>query len=213
MGKYGVHSGTGEAKRLKADGKYVPNAKMLRYLDFKTDFINSKTAASAAGVSVATGEGVRAYAFSPVADTALRFEEIVPENIPRKARMNVTVYYTASGSATGNASYVGSGIVWDIDYKSVDLFTSGTSVYNCNYLLSSAYSNATGLGSWGYQSTSGSTTTSLSGTVSSAIVTLPASAVRANSYIHMILYRDVGESADDFSYSAYLICGKLEYVE
>jgi len=214
MGKYGVHSGIGEAKRLKVDGKYVPNAKMLRYLDFKTNFINGKTAASASGMQTTAGEGIRAYVFGSAADAALRFEEIVPENIPRNARMDVTVYYTASGTAVGgNQVYTGSGIVWDIDYKAVDLFTSGTTVFNYNYILSGAYSNATATGSWGYQSTSGSSIGTLSGTVSSATITIPASKVRANSYIHMILYRDVGESADDFSYSAFLICGKVEYVD
>lgn len=211
MGNYGFHSGEGNAKTVKSGVGFLPNARVLYTKDFDTTYLRGKSAAYMSGIGIIRGEWIKTYSFREKVDQAVGFEELVPSNIPRGARLNVSLYFTCSG--VNAATWAGSGVVWDIDYHVTSLLVSGTTVDRKYYTVGSGvYYNATDYANWEPLTQSGTTSVNLSGTMSKALITIPAINVEPNSILKAVVFRDVSETNDNIEQEVHLICAKLEYV-
>jgi len=164
------------------------------------------------GVSVG-GIGAKistpAYAFSSGIDNkdrAVHFHTVVPSSISRDASLIVRPYWTCmSGGA--NTYFLGSGVVWDVDYNITPLTSvSGTS-YGTRKQISGAVTNATD--SVTYLAQAGL----LSGVVCDANIRIPKGKVYPDAYVNCILFRDGSEAADDLGADVFLLAVALEYVK
>jgi len=229
MGNYGFSKGNLKTKEMKVDGNIVHNTRVLRYEDFDntsisganwtTEMPTSSFPLRGRGAAWTSGiDSVPAYAFfGNTVSGAVSIVELVPTGITRGTRADVTVYFTCSGIAA--ATFIGSGVVWGLDYATWDVYTSGVQVAGYNYTpdgnaIDNVFGNATATAKWTPRTTSGTATNiNMSGTVSSATITIPAKSIRPDSFLRMVLYRDTANSADDLDRLIYLIGGKIEYVE
>jgi len=205
MGTYGVHSGVYDAKNVKVGGKYVANSRVVYARDFQLLQSGGVVSTTTPAKEDAIGSvgSVSSLAFDSGADNGAKLIEIVPGTLGSNVGMDVTVYWTSSGVGHGR----GEGVVWDIDYRTFTKFSSGVDIYGYTYTISGTTSNATTTGyfyPWDDV---------LSGALCSTTIRIPKSGVKANSVVEMLLYRDVGEAADNFLYPAHLIGATIEYVE
>jgi len=211
MGNYGFHAGEGNAKTVKSGVGFLSNARVLYRKDFGTSYLRGKKAAILSGIGIEGGEWVQTYGFGFKADQAVGFEELTPSNLPRDARLNVSLYFTTSGIAA--AGWKGTGVVWGIDYHLTSLLVSGTTVDRHYYSVNSGvYYTASGTVHWEPMTQSGTTSVNLSGTMSKGTLTIPARDLESNAILKGIIYRDVSIIEDDIDSDVHLVCAKLEYV-
>lgn len=222
MGRFGVHAGSLKAKSVKTDGKHVLNREIIRIPCFMTQTclndsgttaaIGGKTAAVLTGVSMG-GIGAKistpAYAFSSGTgntDRAVHFHTVVPSSVPRDASLIVRPYWTCmSGGA--NTYFLGSGVVWDVDYMITPLAPVSGIVRGRSRQISSTVTNATD--SVTYLAQAGL----LSGVVCGANIRIPKGKILPDAYVNCILFRDGSEAADDLGADVYLLAVALEYVK
>jgi len=211
MGKGKVHSGAGEFKEVRADDKFVCNREVIVLPRLCTDhgLLHGKTAAVATGIAVSGPDSTittPVYQFTDGEDRAVQFHTTVPSGLPADAQLVVRPYWTCMSGA--NTVLAASGVVWDVDYMIVPVsYSSGTINQPRTRFFSGTVSNATGTGYYQPQAEF------YSGVVCGGAVTIPSSKILPDAHVNCVLFRDVGETADDLMQPAYLLCVVLEYTK
>jgi len=224
MGRFGWHSGRGAGKSLQADDKYVNNSIILWAGDFSVD----KTIYSATTDLLEThGDMLSAYfcisgvvgtkgietptlAFDDGTDHGAGFGILVPTGIPESTRADIRVCWTTSGA---NSRVMMSGVVWDVDYRSVPVVLSGQNA-SVALQMSGSVSNATATGQWVMtrDSVSSGRAGVMSGIITNTTISIPSTGFGAGDLIQCVLYRDTGETSDDLLLQAHIVAVAVEFV-
>lgn len=199
MGRFGFHSGSVKSKNVQINNKFVQNRKVVLPEEMNITGLN-KTGASL--TTFGESSQLTTYSFGEVADSAVGYREVIPDSVVEKTGIDVTLYWTCSGVLVDST-----GVVWDLEYRVTDVLTSGISVGGLEYGISGAFTNVTATTIYPlYDGV-------LSGSITTTKLSIPKAAVRTDSIIQMVVFRDVGESADTRNGSVHLIAMEIAYVD
>jgi hypothetical protein len=204
MGKRaGIHGGIVHGKAIRADGNYVVPGIWIpaNQMYIPVSGVATATLTPISGTALPS-IGQQVYTFVSEATSAVGFQFIVPEGIPKMAKSEAKIYWYTSGTAA-------QATVFGLYYNGYMPYISGTPITGLNYILS----GVTGATVADRRTSATLSSLMISGALATSIANIGKGTIKSGQYVKARLIRETVGASPNIVAPINIIGVKINFID